>query len=359
MRSSIRASGAHEMSEHVLSVKDLRVRIRTEDRELTVVDGVSFDLTQGQTLCVVGESGSGKSVTMLSVLRLLDDRVVHYEGTIHFQGSDLLTLPARDLRQVRGRKVAMIFQDPMTALNPVYPVGWQIAEQLRAHGEASGAAAGARAVELLRTVGIPDPGTRVSAYPHELSGGMRQRVMIALALSCNPKVLIADEPTTALDVTIQAQILALINELKQSTGMAVVLVTHDMGVVAEMADRVIVMYGGRVVEEGPVADVFNRPQHPYTWGLLGSIPRLDLPAPARLPSIPGVPAKAGPARPDCVFAPRCQHRFDACALQPALAATCPQEDVADSDGRHAAACHLTAEQRARLWEAQQQKGKPA
>ncbi len=344
------------MSQHVLSVKDLRVRIRTEDRELTVVDGVSFDLAQGQTLCVVGESGSGKSVTVMSVLRLLDDRIVQYEGTIGFEGSDLLTLPARDLRQVRGRKVSMIFQDPMTALNPVYPVGWQIAEQLRAHGVATGAEARARVVELLRTVGIPDPQTRVSAYPHELSGGMRQRVMIALALSCNPKVLIADEPTTALDVTIQAQILELIDELKESTGMAVVLVTHDMGVVAEMADRVIVMYGGRIVEQGPVAEVFNHPQHPYTWGLLGSIPRLDLPAPALLPSIPGVPAKAGSPRPECVFAARCQYRFDACALQPELTATETPQDTTISYASHEAACRLTAEQRAHLWDAQRQKG---
>jgi peptide/nickel transport system ATP-binding protein len=286
--------------EVLLQVSELSVRIHTATGALTVVDGVSFSLARNEVLCVVGESGSGKSVTMLSVMRLLDERATEFEGSVEFDGQDLLKIPANSMRNTRGAQIAMIFQDPMTALNPVYPVGWQVAEQIREHQHISAKAARMQTIELFRSVGISDPESRVDSFPHQLSGGMRQRVMIALALSCRPRVLIADEPTTALDVTIQAQILQLIRELKDETGMAVVLVTHDMGVVAEMADRVMVMYGGRVVERGTVDEIFNRPQHPYTWGLLDSIPRLDLPKPLRLPSIAGTPASAGHKRLECL-----------------------------------------------------------
>ena len=319
-----------------LEVADLTVRINTSDGILTVVDRVSFSLARNEILCIVGESGSGKSVTMLSAMRLMDERITDYDGQVNFAGFNLLTASATQMRQVRGSRMAMIFQDPMTALNPVYAVGWQISEQLRAHNRLSAADARSKAVDLLRMVGIADPEDRVDAYPHELSGGMRQRVMIALALSCRPQVLIADEPTTALDVTIQAQILQLISDLQAENGMSVVLVTHDMGVVAEMADRVLVMYGGRIIESGTAAEIFNNPQHPYTWGLLGSIPRLDLPKPARMPSIAGTPAAAGQPPVGCVFAPRCAHRVESCAEQPPLAPVSPS---------HYAACRLSPVER--------------
>ena len=321
----------------LLDVQGLRVDIRTDDGVLRVVDDVSFSLATNEVLCVVGESGSGKSVTMLSVMRLMDERFTEFSGRVAFDDVDLLTLSRKAMRRVRGAGIAMIFQDPMTALNPVYPIGWQIGEQIQAHTDLGAREVRARSLELLRTVGISDPERRIDAYPHELSGGMRQRVMIALALSCGPRILIADEPTTALDVTIQAQILALIADLKDSTGMSIVLVTHDMGVVAELADRVQVMYGGRIVEEGTATDIFDDPQHPYTWGLLASIPRLDLPKPRRLPSIPGSPASAGRPSQACVFVARCPYRFDACDVQPAL--------LPVGETRHRAACHLTAEQR--------------
>jgi peptide/nickel transport system ATP-binding protein len=317
----------------LLEVDGLSVTIHTESRSLTVVNDVSLSLAPGEILCIVGESGSGKSVTMLSVMRLMDDRVVDFQGAIRFEGEDLLGLSQTQMQRVRGSGIAMIFQDPMTALNPVYRIGWQIVEQIRAHHDISAKDARARAIDLLRTVGISDPDRRVDSYPHELSGGMRQRVMIALALSCQPRILIADEPTTALDVTIQAQILALIKAMQADTGMSVVLVTHDMGVVAETADRVQVMYGGRVVESGPVADLFQAANHPYTWGLLGSIPRLYGDRPRRLPSIDGSPASAGQTGTGCVFAARCAFRFDACDVQPILHAVTPQHHVA---------CHLPA-----------------
>jgi peptide/nickel transport system ATP-binding protein len=323
--------------EPLLEIEHLSVTIRTEGEPVTVVDDVSMSLAHNELLCVVGESGSGKSVTMLSVMRLMDDSLVTYDGVVRLDGKDLLSISQREMRSVRGTGIAMIFQDPMTALNPVYRLGWQIAEQIQAHGDASDEQARAQAVSLLRAVGISDPEHRVDAYPHQLSGGMRQRVMIALALSCRPRILIADEPTTALDVTIQAQILRLIRTLQTDTGMSVVLVTHDMGVVAEVADRVQVMYGGRVVERGSALDIFDDPQHPYTWGLLGSIPRLDEPRPRRLPSIAGAPAAAGHIEPGCVFAARCPHRFEPCDVQPAL------ETVADG---HEVACHLPPELRA-------------
>lgn len=326
-------------AEPLLEVEHLSVTIRTASGALTVVDDVSLSVRRREILCVVGESGSGKSVTMLAIMQLMDPGLVDYAGAVRLAGTDLLLVPPVQMQEIRGRDVAMIFQDPMTALNPVYPIGFQIAEQIRAHSSAGKESARRQTRDLLVAVGIPDPDRRMEAYPHELSGGMRQRVMIAMALSCRPGLLIADEPTTALDVTIQAQILRLISSLSKESGMSVVLVTHDMGVVAQMADRVQVMYGGRVVEEGPVDDILDDAQHPYTQGLLASIPRLDQPRPRRLPSIAGTPAAAGGIAPGCVFAARCAFRFDACAVQPALV------EVHDGGGLrlgdpHRAACHL-------------------
>jgi peptide/nickel transport system ATP-binding protein len=312
----------------VLEIEHLSVKIHTEGRLLKVVDDVSISLGPDEVMCIVGESGSGKSVTMLSVMRLMDDRIVDYEGSVLFEGRNLLALSQREMQSIRGSRISMIFQDPMTALNPVYRVGWQLAEQMQAHSDLSDRDARQRASELLREVGISDPEERIDSFPHQLSGGMRQRVMVALALSCEPRILIADEPTTALDVTIQAQILRLIAKLKTETAMSVILVTHDMGVVAELADRVQVMYGGRVVEEGSVFDIFERPLHPYTIGLRASIPRLLEPRPRRLPSIAGAPAAAGQIAPGCVFAARCPHRFEPCGVQPALSNVAPGHQVA-------------------------------
>ena len=275
--------------EPLLEVRDLKVSFRTEDGLVQAVDGVSLSLSEGETLGIVGESGSGKSVTMMSVMRLISDPNARFEGQVLYKGHDLMTLNPEQMREIRGTGIAMIFQDPMTSLNPVYRVGWQIAEQIRAHENVSKQAARARAIELLAAVGIPQAAERVDNYPHEFSGGMRQRVMIAMAVSCHPDILIADEPTTALDVTIQAQILTLLRKLKDDFGTAVVLITHDMGVVADMADRIAVMYAGRIVEQGSRREVFYDAQHPYTWGLLGSIARLDRPKPRRLATIPGQP----------------------------------------------------------------------
>ena len=323
------------MSEPLLAVEDLRVSFRTERGTVTAVDGVTFTVGAGEVLGVVGESGCGKSVTMMAVMRLIRDPNAVIEGRVVFKGRDLMTLDAREMRGVRGAQIAMIFQDPMTSLNPVYRVGWQIAEQIRAHERISGAAARLRAIDLLGSVGIPRPGARVDDYPHQFSGGMRQRVMIAMALSCNPDLLIADEPTTALDVTIQAQILELIERLRSEFGSSVLLITHDLGVVAGIADRVQVMYSGKVIESATTDEVFEQPQHPYTWGLLGSIPRLDRARPARLPAIAGAPPLLTAIPPGCRFAPRCGHAFAAC-----LAA---QPELADRlGGGHRDACLLSA-----------------
>ena len=326
----------------LLDVRDLRVTFRTDGGDVTAVDGVSFTLGADEVLGIVGESGSGKSVTMMSVMRLVPERNTRFGGEVHYGGRDLMQLSQRAMRQVRGSEIAMIFQDPMTSLNPVYRVGWQIAEQVREHEGLSAAAARDRAVELLRAVGIPDADRRVDDFPHHFSGGMRQRVMIAMALSCRPRVLIADEPTTALDVTIQAQILDLIRTLRRETGSSVVLITHDMGVVAEMADRVQVMYGGRVVEQGPTRAIFHDPLHPYTWGLLGSIARLDRPRPRRLTAIGGAPQSASETPTGCVFADRCPYRFERCSEPP------PLEAKRGPD--HLDACHLPLEVRPSLRE---------
>src|SRR4029453_8405947 len=302
----------------LLEVRDLSVSFRTEQGVVRAVDGLSLSLGQGEVLGIVGESGSGKTVSMLSVMRLIRDPNAIVEGQVLHRGRDLMRLSQREMQSVRGAEIAMIFKEPMTALTPVSRVGWQIAEQLRAHEAMSARVAQVRTVELLREVGIPNASRRADDYPHQFSGGMRQRVMIAMALSCNPSLLIPDEPTTALDVTIQAQILELMKRLRRDHGSSIILIPHDMGAVADLAERVIVMYAGRIVEEGPRAAVFRDPQHPYTWGLLGSIPRVDRPRVSRLAAIPGAPPSPLDPRAGCPFEPRCQHRFGRCATPPEL-----------------------------------------
>ncbi|GAA4237045.1 peptide/nickel transport system ATP-binding protein [Streptosporangium album] len=319
----------------ILEVDDLRVRFRTGRGHFTAVDGLSFSVRPGEVLGVVGESGSGKSVSMLGVLRLIRTPNAEISGKIIFRGRDLLALKDREMRAIRGREIAMIFQDPMTALTPVYTVGWQIAEQIRAHERISKKEARDRAVRLLDEVGIPAPGKRVDSYPHEFSGGMRQRVVIAMALSCNPGLLIADEPTTALDVTTQAQILDLMRGLRTDHGSAIIMITHDMGVVSEIADEVLVMYGGRAVERGPRKNVFHTPRHPYTWGLLDSVPRVDGPRVRRLATIPGTPGASGGG---CPFADRCAHRHAVCDEVPSLV----------GGSGHLDACWLPGEDRAEI-----------
>ena len=308
----------------LLSVRDLRVGFNTEGGLLQAVDGVSFELAAGEVLAIVGESGSGKSVTAQTILGLTRSPNARIEGTVRLGETDLLGAGDEAMRSIRGDRVAMIFQDPMTSFNPVYRIGKQIGEAIRAHRrDVSKDEARERAVELLDAVGIPDAKRRIDAYPHEFSGGMRQRAMIAMALALDPEVLIADEPTTALDVTVQAQILQLIERLNRERGLATILITHDLGVVAETADRVLVMYAGRVVEEGTLEEIFYDPQHPYTWGLLGSLTRLDRERPRRLPQIGGVPPSLLDLPAGCSFRPRCPHAFDRCAELPGLDARLP------------------------------------
>ena len=291
--------------EPLLTVTDLVTQFDTEDGRVTAVDGVSFDVMPGETLGIVGESGSGKSVTALSVIRLIQTPPGRIAGgRVTFRGRDLLGLPDHEMREIRGNEISMIFQEPMTSLNPLFTVGDQIMEAILLHQDRDKQRARGRAVEMLRKVGIPSPEKRVDQYPHQMSGGMRQRVMIAMALACNPSLLIADEPTTALDVTIQAQILDLIGKLKQDTGASVMLITHDLGVIAETADRVIVMYAGQIVETGDVDTIFDHPMHPYTSGLLESIPQLTEEK-ARLHSIEGVVPSPFDMPKGCRFAPRC------------------------------------------------------
>ncbi|GJD49020.1 Oligopeptide transport ATP-binding protein OppD [Methylobacterium crusticola] len=318
----------------LLEVECLRTHFRTPDGVNRAVDGVSFSVEAGETLAIVGESGCGKSVTANSILRLIPAKVGRSTGVVRFEGRNLLELSPRAMRQIRGNAIGMIFQEPMTSLNPVLTVGRQIGESLRLHQGLDRRRAEARAVEMLTLVGIPEPQRRVRAYPHQLSGGMRQRVMIAMALACNPKLLIADEPTTALDVTIQAQILDLTRDLKHRVGAAIILITHDLGVVAEVASRVIVMYAGRKIEEAPVAELFRRPRHPYTQGLLGAVPRLGSSLDGtrgRLAEIPGLVPSLTTRIAGCVFAGRCPRATDLCrAIAPAMAAKAPG---------HGAACH--------------------
>ena len=307
----------------LLDIRDLSVTFTRRDRrDVRAVDGISFDVRPGETVGLVGESGSGKSVTALAVMGLLPDRGVRVDGQVHFDDDDLLTLPRDRMRDIRGRDIAMVFQDPMSSLNPVVPIGVQVTEVLVRHRDMHGEAAREEAAELLRRVGIPDPVRRLKDYPHQLSGGMRQRALISMALACRPRLLIADEPTTALDVTIQAQILELLKELVSDSGTALVLITHDLGVVAGLCDTVHVMYSGRVVESAPRRVLFADPRHPYTGGLLGSVPRLDSPRGEPLRPIPGSPTDTLPWADACAFAPRCAHRIGACTGQaPALEVT--------------------------------------
>ncbi len=331
------------MSEPLLSVEDLRVSFHTDDGVVHAVDGISYAVEPGRTLGIVGESGSGKTVSSLSALGLTRSASATIEGRIVFDGRDLVAMSGDELRRVRGNEVAMIFQDPLSALHPFYKVGSQLTEAMRAHRSVSKSAARTRAVELLELVGIPDPRRRVDQYPHEFSGGMRQRAMIAMALANEPKLLIADEPTTALDVTVQAQILALLEDLQARLGTAIIIITHDLGVVAEIADEIAVMYAGRIVERGTTEEIFHAPQHPYTWGLLSSIPRLDSPREEELVPIAGRPPSLINRPSGCHFHPRCPYVQEAHKrIDPRLAPV--------NGGEHHAACLLDAGVRARIWE---------
>ena len=329
----------------VRSVRDLRIHFDTDDGLVKSVDGVSFDVRKGRTLGIVGESGSGKSVTSLGVMGLHRSARAKVSGEVWLDGQELIAAAPDDVRRLRGRKMAMIFQDPLSAMHPYYSVGQQIVEAYRVHHDVSKKAAKQRAIEMLDRVGIPEPAKRVDGYPHEFSGGMRQRAMIAMALVNNPELLIADEPTTALDVTVQAQILDLIHDLQKEFGSAVIMITHDLGVVAEMADDLLVMYGGRCVERGPAEDVFSEPRHPYTWGLLGSMPRMDREETDRLIPIKGAPPSLINLPSGCAFNPRCPY------------ADVPKDNVTrtvrpeltEVGGSHWAACHMTQEQRERIW----------
>jgi peptide/nickel transport system ATP-binding protein len=332
-------------SEPLLSVEDLRVSFHTDDGVVHAVDGISYALEPGKTLGIVGESGSGKTVSSLTALGLTRSRRSQIEGRIMFGGQDMVTLDDDKLRQVRGNDMAMIFQDPLSALHPFYKVGVQLVEAMQAHQKLSRSAAKGRAVELLELVGIPDPGRRVDQYPHEFSGGMRQRVMIAMALANEPKLLIADEPTTALDVTVQAQILALLEDLQKRLGMAIIIITHDLGVVAEIADDIAVMYAGRIVERGTADEIFHHPQHPYTWGLLTSIPRLDNPRDEELVPISGRPPSLINRPSGCHFHPRCPYVQEAHKrVDPRL------EAVGGDGGSHVSACLLATNVRTQIWE---------
>jgi peptide/nickel transport system ATP-binding protein len=321
----------------LLEIENLQTHFRTPDGVNRAVDGVSFTVEAGETVAIVGESGCGKSVTASSVLRLIPEPPGKIKGSIRFEGVDLLKLDERAMRDIRGNQISMIFQEPMTSLNPVLTVGRQIGETLRLHQGLGREAAERRAVEMLRLVGIAEPERRAREYPHQLSGGMRQRVMIAIALACNPKLLIADEPTTALDVTIQAQILDLMSELKQRVGAAIILITHDLGVVAEIAERVLVMYAGRKVEEAPVGELFRGPRHPYTQGLLGALPKLGSSLndkATKLVEIPGAVPSLKQRIAGCVFASRCALARDICRhVPPALELKAPG---------HLAACHFAS-----------------
>ena len=319
----------------LLEVTALQTHFATPDGVVRAVEGLSFHIDAGETVAIVGESGCGKSVTSMSILRLIAEPPGRIAGSIRFQGRELLALPEHEMRQLRGNDISMIFQEPMTSLNPVLTIGRQIGETLRLHQGLNASAAEARAIESLTLVGIPAPERRVREYPHQLSGGMRQRVMIAMALACNPKLLIADEPTTALDVTIQAQILDLMRGLKQRLGSAIMLITHDLGVVAEMAERVVVMYAGRKVEEAPVREIFARPMHPYTVGLLGAVPKLgsslSTTGRSRLAEIPGLVPSLRQKIVGCAFAGRCALATDLCRTEaPAIETKAPD---------HAVACH--------------------
>jgi peptide/nickel transport system ATP-binding protein len=334
---------AAETHSPLLEVEDLRVHFETEDGVVKAVDGISYTVDRGQTLGIVGESGSGKSVSSLTVMGLTRSRNARISGAVRFNGKDLLGAPDEELRSIRGDDIAMIFQDPLSSLHPFYKVGSQIVEAIRAHRDVSKAQARDRAIEMLDLVGIPEPRRRADSYPHEFSGGMRQRAMIAMALANDPKLLIADEPTTALDVTVQAQILELIERLQREFDTAVVIITHDLGVVAEMADEIGVMYAGRVVEQGNADTIFAAPEHPYTWGLLSSIPRLDSPRGDALVPIGGRPPSLINLPSGCSFHPRCPY------VQESHTRIDPVLDPVDGDADHKVACLLDPAVRKRLW----------
>jgi peptide/nickel transport system ATP-binding protein len=327
------------VAEPLLEVKDLKVHFHTDDGIVKAVDGVSFQIEPGETLGIVGESGSGKSVSSLTVMGLTDSPQARISGEVIFRGQDLLKLPSDEMRNIRGQKISMIFQDPMTSLHPFYKVGDQIAEAILQHQKVSKRVAFQQAVDMLAKVNIPRPDERAKQFPHEFSGGMRQRAMIAMALALNPDLLIADEPTTALDVTVQAQILDLIDRLKEEFDAAVIIITHDLGVVAEHCDNIQVMYAGKAVEFGNTDDIYYKPHHPYTWGLLRSIPNL-MDETDRLVPIRGLPPSLINVPPGCAFHPRCPYRFDPCdkEVPPLLPA----------DGHHASACHLSLADKERI-----------
>jgi peptide/nickel transport system ATP-binding protein len=337
----------------LLEVEDLHVEFVTDDGVVHAVDGVSYTVAVRKTLGIVGESGSGKTVTSLTTMGLTRGRTTRVSGRIMFEGRDLLQASNEDLRRIRGNEIAMIFQDPLSSLHPFYKVGRQLTEAILAHRHVSKAAARDRAVELLELVGIPDPSRRFEQYPHEFSGGMRQRAMIAMALCNEPKLLIADEPTTALDVTVQAQILALLEDLQERLGMAVIIITHDLGVVAEIADEIAVMYAGRIVEHASTERIFGSPQHPYTWGLLKSIPRLDTPRDEELVPIPGRPPSLINRPSGCFFHPRCPY------VQDEHRRIDPKLEPVPGEPGHEVACLLEPAARAQTWRALQSGQQPA
>jgi peptide/nickel transport system ATP-binding protein len=339
-------------AEPLLRVEDLHVEFPTEDGVVHAVDGISYEVARGHTLGIVGESGSGKTVSSLTTLGLTRTQGARISGRILFEGKDLVALSDRELRTIRGNDIAMVFQDPLSSLHPFFKVGAQLIEAVRAHQDVSKSAARGRAIELLGLVGIPDPEKRVDHYPHEFSGGMRQRAMIAMALANEPKLLIADEPTTALDVTVQAQILALLERLQRELGMAIVIITHDLGVVAEMANDIAVMYAGRIVETASAERVFAGPEHPYTWGLLKSIPRLAAGRDEALTPIPGTPPSLIRRPSGCHFHPRCPY------AQPDHARIDPQLAPVAGEPSHHVACLLESELRRRLWAELQRGGTP-
>jgi peptide/nickel transport system ATP-binding protein len=334
------------MAETLLEVNDLNVQFATEDGIVRAVDGISLKLERGKVLGIVGESGSGKSVTAMTLMGLTRGVNARFDGEVLYKGTDLLKVSDKDMQNYRGNELGMIFQDPMTSLNPVYRIGEQIVESIRAHESVDKRTARSRTVELLRQVGIPNPETRVDNFPHEFSGGMRQRAMIAMALSCNPSILIADEPTTALDVTVQAQILDLMRDLQQEFGSAIIMITHDLGVVAEMADEILVMYGGKAVEHGTVDHVFYTPEMPYAWGLLTSMPRLDRVRKERLDPVPGNPPSLINVPSGCAFHPRCGYRSE--VPDDDCRAVVPE--LLDAGGGHLVRCHIPPPRRRELYE---------
>jgi peptide/nickel transport system ATP-binding protein len=333
----------------LLEVKDLRVQFPTDDGIVKSVDGLTFTLQRGKRLGIVGESGSGKSVTSLAIMGLHHGTNAKITGSIKLNGRELIGADPEEVRELRGKEMAMIFQDPLSALHPYYTVGHQIVEAYRLHHDVTKKVARKRAIDLLGRVGIPKPDSRVDDYPHQFSGGMRQRAMIAMALSCDPGLLIADEPTTALDVTVQAQILDLIRDLGEEFNSAVIIITHDLGVVAELADDILVMYAGREVEYAPARELFYRPQHPYAWGLLGSLPRWDQDRADRLLPIRGNPPSLIDLPPGCPFHPRCNYAQLTGGLSDTERPT-PRQAGPGHDPKHVVACHLPADQRRRIWE---------